>query len=96
MENHYAENITVEDIANHCGLTRSYFGKIFKESYDFSPQEFLLRMRMTKATNLLLRSDMSIGEISAAVGYPDQLHFSKVFKNVFGISPRQWREKYNK
>lgn len=94
MENNFQKNITVDDVATHCGLTRSYFGKIFKDEFDKSPQTFLIRLRMTKATELLLKTDLSIGEISASVGYPDQLHFSKSFKNIFGCSPKQWRTEH--
>ncbi len=94
MENNFQKNITVDDVTTHCGLTRSYFGKIFKDEFDKSPQTFLIRLRMTKATELLLKTDLSIGEISASVGYPDQLHFSKSFKNIFGCSPKQWRTEH--
>ena len=56
-----------------------------------SPQEFLIAYRMTKATELLKLTQLSVSDIGNAVGYPNQLHFSRAFKNVYGISPRQWR-----
>ncbi len=46
---------------------------------------------MTKAAELLKLTDLSVSDIGNAVGYPNQLHFSRAFKNVYGISPRQWR-----
>lgn len=95
IELNYQKDITVEDIAENCGLNRNYFGKKFKEEFGKTPQEFLMRFRMTKATELLEHSQLSIGAISCAVGYNDQLHFSRAFKNTYGISPRQWRDKYN-
>lgn len=94
IELNYQKDITVEEIAENCGLNRNYFGKKFKEGFGKTPQEFLMRFRMTKATELLEKTHLSIGEISRAVGYNDQLHFSRAFKNTYGISPRQWREKY--
>ena len=94
IELNYQKNITVEDIAQNCGLNRNYFGKKFKEEFGKTPQEFLMRFRMTKATKLLENTQLSIGEISRAVGYNDQLHFSRAFKNTYGISPRQWRNTY--
>lgn len=94
IELNYQNDITVEDIAENCGLNRNYFGKKFKEEFGKTPQEFLMRYRMTKATELLEHTELSIGEISCAVGYNDQLHFSRAFKNIFGISPRQWRDKF--
>ncbi len=91
IELNFQNDISVENIADHCGLNRSYFGKIFKGAVGQTPQEFLLNYRMTKAAELLKLSRLSIGDISKAVGYDNQLHFSRAFKNVFGVPPRVWR-----
>ncbi len=91
IEQNFQNDISVEDIAASCGLNRSYFGKIFHENMGKSPQEFLISYRMTKATELLKLTGLSIADIGNAVGYPNQLHFSRAFKNVYGIPPRQWR-----
>lgn len=91
IEQNFQNDISVEDIAAACGLNRSYFGKIFHESMGKTPQEFLISYRMTKATELLKLTDLSISDIGNVVGYPNQLHFSRAFKNVYQISPRQWR-----
>ena len=91
IEENFQNDISIEDIAACCGLNRSYFGKIFHENTGKSPQEFLISYRMSKATELLKLTDFSIADIGNAVGYPNQLHFSRAFKNVYGISPRQWR-----
>lgn len=91
IEQNFQNDISVEDIAACCGLNRSYFGKIFHENMGKSPQEFLISYRMTKAAELLKLTKLSINDIGQAVGYPNQLHFSRAFKNVYRISPRQWR-----
>lgn len=91
IEQNFQNDISVEDIAATCGLNRSYFGKIFRESMGKTPQEFLISYRMTKAAELLKLTHLSIADIGNAVGYPNQLHFSRAFKNVYGASPRQWR-----
>lgn len=91
IEQNFQNEITVEDIAASCGLNRSYFGKIFHENMGKSPQAFLISYRMIKATELLKLTNLSIADIGNAVGYSNQLHFSRAFKNVYGISPRQWR-----
>ncbi len=91
IEQNFQNDISIEEIASFCGLNRSYFGKIFRENTGKSPQDFLISYRMTKATELLKLTRLSIGDVGNAVGYPNQLHFSRAFKNTYGISPRQWR-----
>jgi AraC-like DNA-binding protein len=52
-----------------------------------SPQAFLMTYRMISATDMLLYTKMSIAEIGKLVGYENQLHFSRAFKNYYGVSP---------
>lgn len=92
IENHYQAPITVEDIARYCSLNRSYVGKIFKAALGTSLQEFLMHYRLGKACEMLKITSHPIKDVSAMVGYPNQLHFSRVFKNAYGVSPRAWRE----
>ena len=92
ISSNYSFPITVEDIASRLNLDRSYFGKIFKETMGQSPQEFLIRNRMSKAAEFLKTTDLSVKDISIKVGYPNQLHFSRAFKNVYGQSPRSYRQ----
>ena len=91
IEQNFQNDISVEDIAAFCNLNRSYFGKIFRDTVGISPQEFLISYRMSKAGELLKMTSLSIADIGNAVGYPNQLHFSRAFKNVYGVSPRAWR-----
>lgn len=91
MERNYRRDVTVEEIANACQLNRSYFSKLFKQKKGCPPQEFLIRLRLSKAAELMKNSTVSIGDISASCGYPNQLHFSRAFKQRYGVSPREWR-----
>lgn len=91
IEQNFQNDISVEGIAGVCGINRSYFGKIFKQRLGKSPQEFLLNYRMIKATELLKLTTLSVGDVSKAVGYENQLHFSRAFKKIYGVSPREWR-----
>lgn len=91
IEHNFQNDITIEDIASVCGLNRTYFGKIFKEALGKTPQEFLVNYRMLKAAELLKLTHLSIGDIGTTVGYANQMHFSRAFKNCYGVSPREWR-----
>lgn len=91
MEQNYQRSLTVEAIAEVCKLDRSYFSKLFKERKGCPPQEFLIRMRLGKAAEMMKTTSISISDISAACGYPNQLHFSRLFKQRYGVSPRKWR-----
>lgn len=94
IEQNYAKSLTVEELASICNLDRSYFGKIFKEFVGQSPQEFLIHYRMTRAAEQLVGTDLSIKEIGQNVGYENQLHFSRAFKSVHHVSPRQYRQNF--
>lgn len=94
IEQNFQNDITIEDIAAVCGINRSYFGKIFRSAIGRSPQEFLINYRMAKATELLKLTSLSIADIGSAVGYDNQLHFSRAFKNIYGVSPREWRNRH--
>lgn len=93
IEQNFQNNITIEDIAKVCGINRSYFGKIFRRSTGRSPQEFLMNYRMIKAAELLKLTSLSIADIGSAVGYENQLHFSRAFKKKYGVPPREWRNR---
>ena len=92
VEHNYGKDITVADIAKSTGLNPSYFGKLFKKATGRTPQQHLINYRMEKAEDLLKLTSMSIAEVGKAVGYPNQLHFSRAFKNAYGLSPRAWRK----
>lgn len=94
IEGNYQNDISIEDIAKIVGVNRSYFGKIFHNAIGQSPQEFLSNYRMIKATELLKLTSLSIADIGHAVGYENQLHFSRAFKNIYGVSPLHWRKEH--
>lgn len=92
IQEHYRRNLTVEEVANFCKVNRDRFTRRFKRVVGCTPQEFLIRLRLTTAANLLKTTDSPIKDIAAYCGYPNPLHFSQAFKNFYGISPRAWRK----
>lgn len=93
IENHYMNEISVEDMAINLGLNRSYFSKIFKKATQKSPQDFLIQYRINKACELLRSTQMPITQIAHLVGYNNQFHFSRAFKRLMNLAPQEWRKR---
>ena len=79
-------NITVQDIAEHVNLSRSYLYKMFIKNLKVSPQNYLINLRMYKATLLIKKYKMPIGEVANKVDIVIHYYF-KTFSNEFSISP---------
>ena len=92
IQKNYQNVITVRDIADYVSLNRSYLCSMFQENLHMSPQQFLLRFRVTKATELLSDTDLPVKNISYSCGYANQLAFSKAFKKITGLSPTAYRK----
>jgi AraC-like DNA-binding protein len=89
MTENYMENLTIEQIAEHCKISPSYLGSIFKKVTGKSTIEYLINIRINKSKSLL-RDGFSVSETSKLVGFNDIYYFSKAFKKHEGISPSQY------
>lgn len=92
IQMNYSRKITISEIARNIGLDRSYLYSLFNEFVNASPQEYLIHFRMEKACDLMRTASLTIGSIARSVGYDDPLMFSKAFKKVKGLSPRDFRK----
>lgn len=93
ISDHYANEITVQDIANYVNIDRTYLFKLFKRNLGISPQEYLLSYRIDKACDLLRTTEYSITDIAYRVGFRDYSDFSRQFKIRQKMSPTQYRQK---
>ena len=91
IQQNYHRELTVDEVAGFCKLNRNYFSRKFKEVVGCSPQEFLIRQRLSNAAELMRLTDLPIKAIAAQCGYPNQLHFSQAFRKHYGLPPREWR-----
>ena len=85
--------ITIDDIADYLGFSRSHTCKLFKDNLGFSIGAFIRRVKLEESKNLLTYSDKSIAEISSVLCFTDQSHFQNAFKKAFGFTPLQYRNK---
>nr|WP_244987312.1 AraC family transcriptional regulator [Winslowiella toletana] len=91
MERNYHENITISDIAACCRVDRSYLSRLFKARFGYGPKHYLILLRMNVATSLLVDARLPIKVIAFSVGYRDQMQFSRVFRQIWQMSPGEWR-----
>ncbi|MBB6695228.1 AraC family transcriptional regulator [Cohnella xylanilytica] len=87
MENHYQEKITRERLAEIAGVSRSHYSILFKQRTGFSPNEYLSRLRVNRAKELLLNGSGTLREIAQKVGYKDEFYLSRRFKQQTGAPP---------
>ncbi len=93
MHYNFKKDIKVEDVAKYVGYSANYFSTQFKKETGISFQRYLCDLRLEFAKNLLRYSDLSITEICLESGYNTLAHFSKMFKQKYGVSPEQCRRK---
>lgn len=91
MRRNYQEEISLPKLARLANLSESSFFRKFREEMKTSPMQWLLNLRIRKAMEFLIRSDMNIGEIAAATGFSDSLYFSRQFRRQVGVSPKNYR-----
>lgn len=87
----YSSPITMEELAGIAHMSQSNLHAVFKKQFAISPISYINHYRITLAAEELLQTDKPIGDIAISVGIPDQLYFSKLFKKIYGVSPRAYR-----
>ncbi|MCM3783819.1 AraC family transcriptional regulator [Neobacillus mesonae] len=91
METHYTEGITVADIAHFSGMHRSHLSSRFKHHFGISPRQYLTKLKMERAGEMLHSRTLSITDISLSLGYTDLYTFSRAFCTYYGMSPSSYR-----
>ncbi|UUO04573.1 helix-turn-helix domain-containing protein [Blastopirellula sp. J2-11] len=94
IEKHYAESISMADMAELTGLSPTHFNRRFRELLRVTPTHYLKTVRIQAAQKLLTTTSRSLIEIAAAVGFTDQSHLTKRFREVTGLTPAVYRRQY--
>lgn len=96
IQEHQADEITLADVARAVNTSTFYFCKMFKKATGLHFTDYLSRVRVEKAKNLLLNPNLRISEIAFAAGFQSLSHFNRVFRRIAGLSPTRYREKLPK
>ena len=92
FQEHYNEEINIEEYALSRNMIVSWFLRNFKQVTTKSPMQYILNIRISNAVSLLESTDYNVTEISTIVGYDNPLYFSRIFKKQKGVSPSDYRK----
>jgi AraC family transcriptional regulator len=84
-------DISIEQLARECGLSRAHFARCFKATTGKSPIAWLLSQRLNRAMALLVDTNMTLTDVASLTGFADQSHFSRVFSRHVRTAPGEWR-----
>ena len=93
MQKKIGETLTLEDIAQQVNLWVSHFSFLFKKETGFSPIEYFIHLKVQKACQYLLFTELRIKEIALKLGIDDPYYFSRIFTKIMGLSPNDYRKK---
>lgn len=92
---HRHEKITHNDVANFVQLSHSYLSTLFKEEVGITISQYIQKIKIEEAKNLIAYTDTPLSEVSFLLYFTDQSYFTKVFKKFEGITPKQYKEKHH-
>jgi len=94
MRQHLDMNLTLDDLATQSGQSVPYYCRRFKERTDQSPMSYFIHLKLQKACELLVQTDLSVKDVAEELGYKDPYYFSRLFKKIQGYAPSQYREQH--
>ena len=94
FEEHYNEEISIEQYAASRSMSTSWFNRSFRGAVGTSPMKYILDIRIRNAQVLLETTDYSIANIAAVIGYDNPMYFSRMFRKAKGMSPAKYRKTY--
>ena len=94
IDHMYLNDLSLQEISNVSFLSKYYITRIFKSVTGYSIHEYIMQKRISQAQKLLIEDDKSIIEIALSCGFSNLSNFYRVFKNIAGITPRQYRLLY--
>lgn len=93
IEGTFREDVDFQSLSQEMGVSYRHFTRLFKENYGLSPGEYVLRLRLNHAVDLLRTTDLPVTDVAYDAGFSDSNLFSRQFRNQMGLSPRDFRRK---
>lgn len=94
ISEHFTEAITIDELAGMCGISHAYFKSIFKDMFGAAPKAYIIQLRIKHAKELLLTGKYKIYDIAQMCGYSNSHYFSRSFKEVTGLTPREYAHRF--
>jgi AraC family transcriptional regulator len=88
---HLDRDLSLVEIAGIINISPTYFASLFKRATGISPHQYVIQQRLERAKLMLLKTDLAISDIALRVGFSNQSHLTRHFKNLFGVTPKQVR-----
>lgn len=95
LSEHYAERVDLRHMSELFYFSQNQIIRIVRNRTGYTPHEYLTRLRLTKACELLQYTAMPVGEIGRVIGYGNNSHFSAAFRRLYGISPAEYRSRFS-
>lgn len=92
LEIHYNDKLSEGRLADLCDLSPSKFSRLFRQTFDITFQEYLIRYRLKQSCRLLLNPVASIADVAYSVGFNDPSYYARIFKKQIGVSPSVFRQ----
>ncbi|WP_309120971.1 response regulator [Paenibacillus sp.] len=93
IHDRYADRITLQEVADAVSMSRTYLASLFKQETGMTILHYIVTVRMEEAKRLLVTSPLKVYEVAARVGYEDSIHFSKLFKEQYGLNPLEYKKR---
>lgn len=93
INHHYSEPVSLEQAAERAHMSRYHFSRVFHSATGATFLEYLYNVRLSNVHQLLLESDLSLNEIASRCGFSSTSHLTRIFKNAYGMPPREFRKR---
>jgi AraC family transcriptional regulator of adaptative response / methylphosphotriester-DNA alkyltransferase methyltransferase len=96
LDSTYSEPIDIKTVSQNIGISEFYLMKLFKKHFEYTPKEYILKVRIDESLKLLIATELDITEIAHKVGFESISSYYKNFSRIVNCTPKQYRNKFNK